>query len=148
MISSGHPILLEGMKVLLRGHPKIRLVGESRSVSQAVENVTRFHPDVVLLDITPGDYDALGAVRQIKDNNPAVPILGMAVSGEIESTDAYINAGLSGFIPHQTGTRQLLQFIEIQQRSAPVQKEERRKRRRDRRKSGLGSALLDNRRLR
>ncbi len=147
LISSGHPIFLEGMKEMLRRDSDIRLVGQSESAAEAVVKAARFRPDVVVMDLFPNDQSVLSSIRRLKEIKKEMRILGIVISRDIESLEPYKDAGLTTFISHETGIKQLLELIHAQKAAEAPAAAEKRARRRGRRKSGMGF-LLDSWRTR
>ncbi|MFO8060835.1 MAG: response regulator transcription factor, partial [Bacillota bacterium] len=52
LLVDDHTILREGIKSLLSEHDHIQVVGEADNGRDAVEEVQRLSPDVVLMDIS------------------------------------------------------------------------------------------------
>ena len=55
LLADDHAILREGVRALLSPHADIEVVGEACDGKQAIEQVERLDPDVVVMDIAmPG----------------------------------------------------------------------------------------------
>jgi DNA-binding NarL/FixJ family response regulator len=123
LISSNHPVFLDGMKVILGADPAIQLVGEARSLSEATSKVDQLHPDVLLLDIGAGELDAPDAIRQMKQADHSLTVLALCLAGEPASPmEAFHDAGVSTFIQPHMGMQEVVRMIhgsDAAQRPAP-----------------------------
>jgi DNA-binding NarL/FixJ family response regulator len=115
-VSSGHPLFLEGMRMILRDDPGIRLVGEARQLTGTMEKVRRLRPQVLILDLPlpePGrkGIRVLDAISRMKAADANLKIFVLTISGKLKSVAQYRKAGASGFILPATPLDQLLHRI-------------------------------------
>lgn len=77
LLADDHPIIGAALDVLLRG-TDYQLLGRARSCSEALSQVSRLRPDLLLLDVNmPGD-SGLAALRRLREGRrrgPAVIVL-------------------------------------------------------------------------
>ncbi len=64
----------------------------------AIEEFTRFQPDVVTMDITMPELDGLSAIDAILRQNPNVPILVVSALGDKSTAVEAIKRGAAGFV--------------------------------------------------
>jgi DNA-binding NarL/FixJ family response regulator len=97
LIADDHLIMREGLKALLESHEDIEVAGEATNGQEAIEQVAKLQPDVVLMDITMPVMNGLDATRAIKKAHPEVKILILTM----HEGDAYffniLEAGASGY---------------------------------------------------
>lgn len=76
LIADDHPMIAAALDVLLRGSD-YELVGRARSGEDALAQVQRLKPDMLLLDVNMPDGSGLDVLRQLRDNRraPAVILL-------------------------------------------------------------------------
>lgn len=60
-----HPIVREGVRLILETQPDFSIVGEAGSGEEAVSQVARLRPDFVTMDITMPGLNGIEATRQI-----------------------------------------------------------------------------------
>ncbi|MFG1646092.1 response regulator transcription factor, partial [Amycolatopsis sp. NPDC049252] len=51
LVTDDHPIVRDGLRGAFTGEPDIEVVGEAASGLEALAQVARHHPDVVLMDL-------------------------------------------------------------------------------------------------
>ena len=78
-------------------HPSIRLVGEAADGEQAVLEVDRLQPDVVIIDVWMPRLDGIAATAQIKARWPWIRVVAHSLA--LESGEAALAAGADAFIP-------------------------------------------------
>jgi two-component system, NarL family, nitrate/nitrite response regulator NarL len=76
LIADDHPMIAAALDVLLRG-TDYELVGRARSGSDALSQVQRLKPDVLLLDVNMPDGSGIDVLRQLRTMRraPAVVLL-------------------------------------------------------------------------
>jgi DNA-binding NarL/FixJ family response regulator len=70
-----HPVVREGLKMLLEQAGDIRVVGSAATATAALAVLTERSPDVVLLDLDLGDEDGLDALPRIHAAVPGAKVL-------------------------------------------------------------------------
>jgi two-component system response regulator DesR len=94
-----HPYVAIALRALLDETPDIQLVAESRRGSDVAALVRRTRPDVLLLDmfIEP-EFDALAAVRHLRDDFPGLKICLLSAYLEPAWVHDLLQAGACGYI--------------------------------------------------
>src|SRR6185437_6294366 len=65
VVADDHAVVRSGLKAVLGSARDIEVVAEAGSGREAIAAVNRFHPDVVLMDLTMADTDGLTATKTI-----------------------------------------------------------------------------------
>jgi two-component system, NarL family, response regulator LiaR len=111
LIADDHAIVREGLRSLLATEPGMALVGEGRDGVEAVELARSLRPDVILLDMAMPRLDGLGAIAQIKQDNPEARILILTSFAEDDKVFPAIKAGALGYLLKDSSPQELLQAI-------------------------------------
>jgi two-component system nitrate/nitrite response regulator NarL len=96
LIADDHPMIAAALEVLMRG-TDYELVGRARSGSDALAQVQRLKPDILLLDVNMPDGSGLDVLRQLREGRraPSVVLLtaGMEDS-QLVAADALAPEGI------------------------------------------------------
>ena len=69
LLVDDHEVVRLGLKALLEHHAQFEVVGEASNAKEALEQVGRMHPDIVLMDIRlPGT----SGIEVVRGNHQAV----------------------------------------------------------------------------
>ncbi len=66
LIADDHALFREGVAALLSGYKDLEVVGEAADGSEAIQQVEKLRPDVVLLDIAMPGLGGLEATLELK----------------------------------------------------------------------------------
>lgn len=111
LITDDHPIVRKGLRTLIMSEPDIELVGEAADGIEAVLKTRSLKPDVILLDLLMPRLDGLGAIQQIKQENPDARILVVTSFAEDEKLFPAIKAGALGYLLKDSSPEQLVKAI-------------------------------------
>ena len=73
------------IKDILETDPSIRVCSQAKDGKEAGEFALRDNPDVVLMDITMGQYDGIFGVKKIMESHPK-PIIILSAIGNTDMT--------------------------------------------------------------
>jgi DNA-binding NarL/FixJ family response regulator len=111
LIVDDHVIVREGLRALLEPCDDVEVVGEATSGQEAIEAVTRLHPDVVLMDITMPGINGLEAARRINEEHPDVKVLILTMHEEDEYFFNALEAGASGYFVKGGSSEELVSAL-------------------------------------
>jgi len=113
LIADDQTLVRTGFRMILEAEEDLRVVGEAKDGSEAVEAARRCRPDVVLMDIRMPRLDGLEATRQIvAAGGGAAPRVLMLTTFDLDEYvfDA-LRAGASGFLLKDVPPEQLVAGI-------------------------------------
>lgn len=111
LIADDHAVVRKGLQTLIASEPGMIMVGEAADGIEAVLHARSLKPDVILLDLMMPRLDGLGAIQQIKQENPAARILVLTSFAEDDKVFPAIKAGALGYLLKDSSPDQLLQAI-------------------------------------
>ena len=98
VIIDDHTVLRDGLKLLLRRHADVQVVGEAAGFPEAFELLDRTRPDVIMLDmILDDDTDGVAAAREILRRDPQARILMLTMMDEPAQAAEAFAAGALGY---------------------------------------------------
>lgn len=113
LLADDQELVRSGFAALLANEPGIEVVGEVGDGAQALAEVRRTRPDVVLMDIRMPRMDGLDATRAIcgDDRLRSTRVLVLTTFALDEYVYEALRAGASGFLLKDTPPRLLLEAI-------------------------------------
>jgi DNA-binding NarL/FixJ family response regulator len=111
LLAENHTIVRKGLRALLDEETDIEVIGEAEDGREAVDQVERLAPDVVLMDITMPSLNGVEATRQIKAQHPKVQVLGLTRHENEEYIYQLLRAGASGYVVKQAAPAELVEAI-------------------------------------
>jgi two-component system response regulator DevR len=112
LLVDDHEVVRLGLKALLEHHPQFEVVGEAGTAKEAIEQVSRHHPDVVIMDIRLPGTSGIEACEEITHNYPQTKVVMLTSYAEDEMLFSAIRAGASGYVLKQIGGDDLLRALE------------------------------------
>ena len=107
-----HPAIREALASTINSKVDMRLVGESGSAQQALRQIERSTPDVVIVDISLDDAHGLDLVEDIRDRWPDVRIIVFSMYDESVYAERAIRAGASGYIMKSEPTESVMNAVQ------------------------------------
>ncbi len=112
LLVDDHEVVRLGLKALLEHNAQFEVVGEAAAAKEAVEQVARLHPDIVLMDIRLPGTSGIEACEEIIREFPDTRVVMLTSYAEDEMLFSAIRAGASGYILKQIGGEDLLHALE------------------------------------
>jgi DNA-binding NarL/FixJ family response regulator len=98
LIADDHPVVRQGLQVLLSVQDDIVVVGAAEEGAQAVRLCAELEPDVLLLDLKLPVLDGVGVLRELAERGCAVRSLVLTSATDHALVTAAMNAGAAGFL--------------------------------------------------
>jgi DNA-binding NarL/FixJ family response regulator len=111
LLVDDHTILRQGIHALLAREPDIDVVGEASDGLEALDQVSRLEPHVVIMDLVMPHMNGLEATRQIRERHPHVRILVLSMYDDDEYVREIIQAGAAGYVLKRVATEDLVKAI-------------------------------------
>jgi DNA-binding NarL/FixJ family response regulator len=101
----------EGLAALLNGTEGYQCVGKFGSMEEALRNLQRDLPDVILSDIGLPGMDGIEGVRLIKEKYPEMTILMLSVYNDNERIFDALCAGACGYLLKKTPPARIVESL-------------------------------------
>lgn len=111
LLVDDHPVVLEGLRLILGREPDLEVVGEIGIAHEAVKLARDLKPDVVVMDIGLGDDDGIAAIEPIVAGTPATRILILTMFHDPETVRQSLLAGAAGFVVKGAHSTDLIEAI-------------------------------------
>jgi DNA-binding NarL/FixJ family response regulator len=113
LIADDQQLVRAGFTMILDAEADVDVVGEASDGREAVSEVRRLRPDVVLMDIRMPELDGIEATRQLAGSEDAPRILILTTFDLDEYVYEALRAGASGFLLKDTPPEQLVEAIRV-----------------------------------
>jgi two-component system response regulator DevR len=112
LLVDDHEVVRVGLKMLLERNPRLRVIGEATNMADAITEVVRLKPDVVLLDIRLPDGNGFEVCRRLRTMNVESRIVFLTSFSDDETVFEGISAGADGYLLKEADSDQLIKAIE------------------------------------
>jgi DNA-binding NarL/FixJ family response regulator len=114
----------EGLSVLINGSPGFRCLAAFRTMEEALREVDRELPDVVLTDVGLPGMSGVEGTKILKETHPDLPVVALTVYDDDEDVFNALCAGASGYLLKNTPPAKLLESLkEVVAGGAPMSPE-------------------------
>jgi NarL family two-component system response regulator LiaR len=111
LVADDHAIVRKGIRAVVRTLPDMEVVAEAANGREAIDEVERVLPDVVLMDLVMPEMDGIEAIRHIVARRPGVRILVLTTFAGEDKIFPAIKAGALGYHLKDSSPEQLIQAI-------------------------------------
>jgi DNA-binding NarL/FixJ family response regulator len=106
-----HPLLREGIAVLIDTQSDMQLIGEAANGREALEQFRKHHPDITLMDLQMPEMSGIDAIGAIRGEFPDARIIVLTTySGDFQVSRA-LKAGARGYLLKDMLRQELLETI-------------------------------------
>ncbi len=113
--------LRESLVIVVGGAEGFRCIGSCETGEQALSEIPRNWPDVVLMDINLPGMSGIDCVAKLKELRPQLCVIMLTVYVDSDRIFQSLQAGASGYLIKQTRPAEILQAItDVHQGGAPM----------------------------
>lgn len=112
-----HQVVLDGLQLLLKSHPEIRVAGTAHNGNELLAQL-QVIPEgaadveyVILMDINMPGMDGLEATRRVKAEYPDVKVLMLTMRDEKRDFNLALAEGANGFLSKSKGKKEIVDAI-------------------------------------
>ncbi len=98
LIADDHPIVREGLAMMLGTQPDFTVVGEAANGVEVIETGSALQPDVILLDLEMPLMDGLETMRRLRELCPNVRVLVFTAFDTDDRIVGAVQAGAKGYL--------------------------------------------------
>lgn len=105
-------VVCNGLKMLLDAHPGIEVIATAYDGAEAVAQIAKNPPDVVLMDLKMPVLNGIQATELIRRDHPNLPVVVLTTYDEDEWVVDAIRAGASGYLLKDSSTEDIIAAVE------------------------------------
>ncbi len=110
-ICDDHALVRSGLRRLLEAEPGLKVVGESATAEEAIEDARLTGPDVLLLDIVLPGRSGIEALPEIAEAAPETKVLMLSMQDDPAYVRQAFAAGALGYLLKEAADAELVQAI-------------------------------------
>jgi DNA-binding NarL/FixJ family response regulator len=107
LLADDHQMFLDGLCALLSQIAYVEIVATANNGAQLLDELKTIQGDLVIVDLHMPVLDGLEATKIIRELYPSLKVLGLTMDNELETIQAMLEAGASGYILKNTGKAEL-----------------------------------------
>jgi two-component system invasion response regulator UvrY len=111
LIADDHPIVRQGLRQILAGIPDMAVAGEAVNAQETLDQVRAGGWDVLVLDITMPDRSGFDILKELKHEQPDLPVLVLSIHAEEQFAVRLLKAGASGYLTKENAPDELVKAI-------------------------------------
>jgi DNA-binding NarL/FixJ family response regulator len=111
LVVDDHPIVRQGLSLLIDRQPDLIVCGEADDMPAALKAIEALKPDIVILDISLEGPDGMEVLKNIRIDRAKLPVLVLSMHDESLYAERALRAGANGYIMKQEATEKVLEAV-------------------------------------
>ncbi len=103
-----HPLLRQGLALLINQQQDLEVCGEAEEAQSAMQAISKKKPDILIVDISLNGPDGLDLLKTIRASYPDLPVLILSMHDEAIYAERALRARANGYIMKQEATEKVL----------------------------------------
>jgi DNA-binding NarL/FixJ family response regulator len=112
-LADDHTVVREGLRSLLETETQgdIIVVGDATNGRQAVEQVRKLRPNVVIMDIAMPALNGIEATEQVSESCPSTKVVILSMYSSVEHISRALKAGAKGYVIKESAGKELVEAV-------------------------------------
>lgn len=111
LLVDDHAVLRSGLRLLLGTQPDLQVIGEAADGDEALTQIRRLRPDLVILDLSMPGLGGLDALARITAEQPWLKVLILTMHDDAEFVRTALTAGARGYVLKRAADTELLSAV-------------------------------------
>lgn len=120
LIADDHPVYLSGLRMLLDMISSVELVGIARTGREALSEIYRLRPHLVLMDVNMPGTSGIEVTRTIATRCPEISVIMLSMLEDRDTFLAAVRAGARGYLVKGASTEDIEQAVGTVRRGGVV----------------------------
>ena len=112
LLADDHALVRAGVRRVLEGAPRYRLVGEAASGAETLARLAELAPDVLLLDLNMPDGDGFEVLRRARAASPQTRIVVLTIHAQGEYVTRAVREGAAGYLLKDLAVQDLIAALD------------------------------------
>jgi DNA-binding NarL/FixJ family response regulator len=106
-----HPVIVQGITLLINSEPDLRVAGSSASWTVALKEIAQLKPSVVVLDVTLANANGVEVLKNLRVHFPEQKVLMLSMHDENLYATRAMKAGAHGYLMKESATEEVVTAI-------------------------------------
>lgn len=111
LLVDDHPVVLNGWQMMLNAHPEFAVCAVATSEKEALEQVQRERPDLVITDLNMPGRGGIELIKDLVALHPGLKILVSSMHDEMLYASRVLHAGARGYLSKNSSGQAMLEAI-------------------------------------
>ena len=111
VIADDHPIVRQGLRLVIESHPGLAVVGEAADGRAALERLQELRPDVAVLDIDMPEMNGFAVARAAREEGIPAAVVFLTIHREGDLFEEALDAGALGYVLKDSATTDIVAGI-------------------------------------
>jgi two-component system response regulator NreC len=107
ILADDHAMMRDGLRAVLE-KAGVKVIGEAANGHEAIAQVRRLRPDVVVMDIGMPELNGIDATRRLAAEMPGVKVVALSMNADRRYVSAMLEAGAVGYLLKNSASEELL----------------------------------------
>ncbi len=112
LLADDHRMMRDGLRAVLE-RAGVEVVGEAANGHEAVAEVRRVRPDVVVIDVAMPQLNGIDATRRLAADLPGIKVIALSMNADRRYVIAMLEAGASGYLLKNSASDELLNALDV-----------------------------------
>ncbi|HEY6240269.1 MAG TPA: response regulator transcription factor [Burkholderiales bacterium] len=108
LVADDHAVVRRGLRHIFAMSPDVVIAAEAVNGKEAIEKLSTMQVDVLLMDVSMPETDAVDLVKRVRAQQPQVAVLVHSMHAEGPVASRMLQAGASGYITKDSEPEQLI----------------------------------------
>jgi DNA-binding NarL/FixJ family response regulator len=108
LLVDDHPVVRKGLTALIEEEEDLEVCGEAADSMEALEQIDKLQPDLVVVDISLKKGDGLDLVKQIRSRDKVLYVLVASMHDESLFAERALRAGAQGYINKEEASTNII----------------------------------------
>lgn len=111
LLADDHQILREGLKSLISKEADMQVIAEAADGREALESLSKFRPDVAVLDVSMPRLNGIEAAQEMRRIDPGVKIIALSMHNDRRFIKKMLESGATAYLLKNCAAKELVLAI-------------------------------------
>jgi two-component system, NarL family, response regulator NreC len=112
VLADDHRMMRDGLRAVLE-RAGVEVVGEAANGHEAIAEVRRLRPEILVVDITMPELNGIDAARRVTAELPGIKVIALSMNSDRRYVIAMLEAGATGYLLKNSASDELLNALAV-----------------------------------